>query len=220
MISIIKFSLISLALSLSNHPIAFAESGGTNLLSWLSAIPEAQTPAFQKWSLSQHTTMPSKDPFQLQHIPVNCESKELLPTSPYQDTKNYEVHFTGRFDHRKLPARDRLCLVRSRSANPVCLAPDTLHAVIMSDFFVDSCGNVYKGYWSVVYAQREDNMGTLLSKGRTLFPSPRATEQFPEMIEGHIYKVHVDEFLFLTEPTETELRKSTQLREKAIFFNL
>jgi hypothetical protein len=181
-----------------------------SITTWLLSIPEAQTDAFLKWSPASYLPAPVKDPFTLPRTTIQCDSKNLMPTSPYQDTKNYEAHFTGRFNHHKLAPTDRFCLVSSKTLKPACFAPDTLHAVVMSDFFTDSCGSVYKGYWSVVYSKREDNMGTLLSKGRTLFPSPRATTDFPEMIEGPVYSVDSEEFLFFTESTAEPTSASFQ----------
>ena len=134
-------------------------------------------------------------PSQLIEVAVNCHDKKLWPTHPQESTKEYLYGIVANYDYSKLPPSSDACL-RPNPTNRFCLYSTWANLIVMSDLFQDSCGVKYRAYWLVSFLKSDDNMGTLLSKGRTVYPKPNA--EFPgEYITGYTYPIEIKVFLFL-----------------------
>jgi hypothetical protein len=69
----------------------------------------------------------------------------------------------------------------------------------MSDIYEDSCGDLYRGVWSVGYLKQDYKEYTLLAKGRTDHPKEKA--EFVNDVEpGPTNALDRSDFLFLTPP--------------------
>lgn len=142
-------------------------------------------------------------PNQLSEKPLSCPDKTLWPTHPQQYTKEYLFAVSAPFDRLRLPPDMSSCI----TPNPTrryCLRAQDANVMVLSDTYEDTCGNLYRGYWVVTFRsgggplRSEDNMGTLLAKGRTQYEKPHA--EFPgEMITGYTYGVDVKNFIFLSQ---------------------
>lgn len=158
-------------------------------------------------------------PHQLQEVQVNCRSQELWPTHPYQFTKEYLFAVQASFERMRLPPHFSSCI----TPNPTkkyCLMTQDANVIVMSDTYQDNCGNYYRGYWHVSYRtgggprRSEDNMGTMLSKGRTQYEKPKA--QFKgEYDPGYTYPVKSKDFLFLSKLLPSDQAEIKKLRAHA-----
>lgn len=158
------------------------------------------------------------DPLKVERRPLNCIDTNLYPTHPQQMSKVYHVALVGRYDMEKLTAEDEACAIGSKYKNTrgikMCLRADSVEYNVLSDTYADSCGNMYRGFWEVSFLQREDNMGTLFSKGRVLYEKPRA--EFPkDMYVAQTYAVPVKEFLFLSPLFKDDLKNIEEQRREA-----
>lgn len=137
----------------------------------------------------------------LPKVTLNCESKTLTPTHKSQATKHYHDYRYARYDLRKLKAEDFVCTIPARFKNDrgikSCMKAANAYYAVLSDTFEDNCGHFYRGVWSVYFYTHTDNIGTLLSKGRTVYP--RIGSEFEnDLVEGDVYPVDESDFLFLT----------------------
>lgn len=173
------------------------------------------------WKPSHEITFDKRppQPNQLQEVVVNCKKKELWPTHPQQGTKEYLYAVVAPFDRQRLPPQMSSCI----TPNPTrkyCLRAQDANVLVMSDTYVDNCGNYYRGYWHVAYRtgggplKSEDHMGTLLSKGRTQYEKPRA--QFAGEYEtGYTYPVDPKQFMFLSPLLPGDMNKIRQSQTEA-----
>jgi hypothetical protein len=113
-----------------------------------------------------------------------------------------------------VPADSRTCKIASKSAKPVCLLTDIFEYAVISDVFEDNCGNIYRGYWNVGFLKQDDNMGMLLSKGRTVYPKANA-EYAGETEVGSTYAVDAKDFLFLGAPLAADKDTAAKLAQEA-----
>ena len=95
------------------------------------------------------------------------------------------------------------------------MQPDIVYNVILSDIYRDRCGHIYRGFKHVVYLKQNDNMGTLLALGRTVYPVPNSQVQ-GDMYDGPTYPVLVQEFLFLSPVFPGDEAKAQALKAQAI----
>ena len=159
------------------------------------------------------------DTLKVKKTTLNCAgAEELYPTHPDMGLKEYYNAQWGRYDQRLLKGNDEACLVSSRPSRPnalkFCLAADILKYVIISDTYQDACGNLYRGFYEEMYFKAQDNMGTLFSKGRSVYPDPNAMFS-GEMITAGTYAVPASEFLFLTPLFPGDAEKIEKARKQA-----
>lgn len=133
-------------------------------------------------------------------LALNCVSPKLYPTHADQSLKHYHQFNSTSFNNAKLRHDESACLLPSRykngAGNYYCQRSDLLYTAVISDTFRDSCGNFYRGYTRVTYLLKDENMGTLFSLGRTMYPKRNST--YPGDVEmGATYETDVADFLFL-----------------------
>lgn len=199
--------LIFLALSISFQVLAQTQT---------RTIPDAH--AFKQWQPVDGYADGSIDLSKLKSVAFNCTSDEnLYPLTPQQYTKHYHIFDWGSYDHFKLTADSEACLVGSKYKNSqgvkACLSPDTVYYVLMSDVYRDRCGKMYRAFWEVIYLKKNDNMGTLFSKGRTMYPKNGSTHDF---YEGHTYALHRNQFVMLTEIFNQDAEKISLSQQRAV----
>jgi hypothetical protein len=100
-----------------------------------------------------------------------------------------------------------------------CLLADELHFVILSDTYELVCSGESKGWVralkKVSFVRREENMGTLFSPGRTLYP--RSKGPFPgDMWVGPTFSVGGGEFIGYWPIAQEELDELPKLINKAL----
>jgi hypothetical protein len=177
--------------------------------------------AFLGWRTVQGYTTSDVKIDQLQKVGLNCQldNKNLYPTHPQQESKHYHLFDWGSYNHGKLNGDSEACTISSKYKNRngqyACLRPDVVYNVVMSDIYQDKCGNLYRAFKQTIYLDKNESMGTLLSRGRTIYPNPNS--QFPgEVYVGPTYPVPVQEFLFLTLPLAGDIEKSNQMKRRAL----
>ncbi len=141
-------------------------------------------------------------PNRINVVPLNCADKKLYPTNPQQNTKEYIYGVYADYDYTRLPGTSSACIIPNFNKKH-CLRAQIAVVAVMSDIYQDACGHFYRAYWMLSYKNgggprmSEDNMGTLFSKGRTVYEKPNS--QFPgkEFVDGDTYPVDVKSFMFL-----------------------
>lgn len=145
--------------------------------------------------------------------PLTCSTKHLYPTHPFQSTKEYLHAVFSMYDHGILPASSYACLTRSPNGK-FCLRGASAMMVVMSDTYLDDCGNYYRGYWLTTYLKSDESMGTLFSKGRVLYEKPDA--EFPGEYEvAGTYTVNAIDFFLLGELLPDDMEKIRTEEEQA-----
>lgn len=154
-------------------------------------------------------------------IPLQCRSRKLYPTHPQQFSKEYIYGVVSKYDNVRLPGTSSSCELATRNARAYCIRAMRAVVAVMSDTYEDGCGNFYRAYWLKNYRvamdrrKSEDNMGTLFSKGRTVYP--KANAQFSgEVDTGDSYPVDVNEFLFLAPLLASDRAKIREFQNYAI----
>ncbi len=168
-----------------------------------------------------YVTAPLKD-LKLEKIKIQCDQdrESLYPTHPQQMTKHYHVYNWAQYNHGKLTAEAYACDIKSKHKNVAgtfpCIRATIAYEVMMSDLYQDRCGNFYRAYWQFGFLKKDESMGTLLSKGRTVYPNMKS--DFPEndFYEGQTYKTTSEDFLFLTVASDEEVKKAKALFEQAL----
>lgn len=174
--------------------------------------------AFLGWRPDLDHGTSAVDPAKLPAKKVDCEDQNLYPTHPDMTTKAYHLAYFGRYDYRLLEKDQPGCMIggltKLKGVFP-CLSSDVLRHVIISDTYQDRCGNHYRGFVRVVYLQKEENMGTLFSRGRTMYPNPKS--QFAnDFIVGGTYAVPASEMTSISELFEGDLEMIRRGRERAL----
>lgn len=177
----------------------------------------SEFPSFELLSIwrTNHDVIISEDvlvPNRIQKLLINCPSQELFSLHPYQDTKEYLYAVWAGYDHSKLSPKSYAC-VKTDLRNKHCLRATSANVMVVSDTFADACGNSYRGYWALTFLQIDENMGTLVSKGRTFYPSSTGT--FGEIEFGDTYPTSGEEFLFLGPLLESDSHKIPLLQKRA-----
>lgn len=157
--------------------------------------------AFLGWR-DQSQEHGNSDISQFKPVEFKCKNPAVFATHPESNLKMYHATYIGSYNHHKLKGTDEACRVSQNNSIPKerrrCLRPDLLHFHILSDTYKDSCGNVYRGFWTVLFLNKNESMGTLVSKGRTVYARPGA--QFKgDFVHGDSYPVSVQDFVFFSE---------------------
>lgn len=224
-----RFSVLALVLLTACAQVASdrTPSAAPRQTNWQSYIMEEavrgdlsevfpDTHLLQKWQASSEVVFDKKPamPSQLNEVPLDCRDKRLWPTHPQQYTKEYLHAVYANYDAHKLPINSRACL-RPNPTRRYCIRATWANMIVMSDTFEDACGHRYRGYWLVTFLDSDESMGTLLSKGRTVYPKPNA--QFAgEYEEGQTYPVPEKDFLLLTPLKAGDTAKIKQQRDAAL----
>jgi hypothetical protein len=153
-------------------------------------------------------------PQELGRTELRCHNETLYPTHPQENTKEYMYGDSATYDYSHLPATSSACVTPNLSKK-FCLRGTSAHLVVISDLYQDTCGNTYRGYWLVSYLKSDESMGTLLSKGRTIYQKPNA-EFAGEFITGDTYKVQSKDFLFLGTPWKNDRLLIKKAQDEAI----
>lgn len=182
--------------------------------------------AFRGWQPVEGYADSSVNLATLDRVEINCpaDPDSLYPTHPQQDSKIYHRFDWGGYDNTKLKGDDEACAMSSKYKGSdgqfACLRPDVAYFVIMSDIYRDRCGNMYRAYWKFLFLKKNENMGTLFSLGRTMYPRPNS--KVPgDYVLGGTYKVSRAQMVFLSPPLAGEglygdLGKATELRARAL----
>lgn len=131
-------------------------------------------------------------PANLEVRELHCHSSVLWPVHPLQTTKDYVYAVTASY--------------KTETLSPA-------HAIVMSDFFQDECGEVYKAYWVVAFLANEETMTTLVSKGRSIQRRPGGHPG--EFVAGSTSNVSLNEFMFLTTLEEQDRHKIDHSQKRA-----
>lgn len=120
----------------------------------------------------------------------------LFPISPYQFLKQYhgDDHYT-RANPLQTPASSWDCKVASLGSR-FCIATYGYHNRRMSNVYMADTGQVVRCFWNVKYREDQENMGTLLAKGTTMYPGFIIMNgvRFATQVEGGTYPVNRNEF--------------------------
>lgn len=160
-------------------------------------IPTSQLPApeaFTGWT-SDPSIVEAPRPQDVTPIAVACADTHLYATHPSSERKRYHEADDAHFDQFKLTADSPVCKIKS--ANNHCALADDFQYIVLSDTFEDGCGHMYRGFWAVSFLSMDENMGTLISRGRTVYAVPNA-EFDGEMYDGQTYPVDKGDFLVIT----------------------
>lgn len=180
-------------------------------------VPDAH--AFKGWRPVEGYADTRIDWRSLPRVTPTCDKgAALYPTHPQQSTKVYHVFDWGSYNHFKLTGDSEACTISSRHNNSrgvkLCLRPDTIYYALISDLYRDACGQTYRAYWEVIYLKKNDNMGTLFAKGRTMYENPRS--EFPgDYVMGPTYPLKTDDFLFFTPLFQADAEKIAEQRRLA-----
>ena len=224
-----RFSLIVLLLISSCARVASnrSPSAAPRQTNWQSYIMEEalragldevfpDTHLLKAWQPSSEVVFERKPPMpsQINEVPLDCRDKRLWPTHPQQYTKEYLHAVYANYDTHKLPINSGACS-RPNPTRRYCIQSTWANMIVMSDTFEDACGHRYRGYWLVTFLDAHESMGTLLSKGRTVYPKTNA--QFAgEYEEGQTYSVPEKDFLLLTPLKAGDAAKIKQQRDAAL----
>lgn len=178
-------------------------------------LPDAE--AVIRWSDPRYEDTHAPSPESLPHVEVSrgCQDKHLYPTHPQEYSKTYHVFRIAVYDAGTVPAKSHTCKVHSNSEKPYCLLADTYEYAVISDIFQDACGGLYRGFWNVGFLKQDDNMGYLLSKGRTIYPKPNS-EFAGDVEEGQTYAVDQSDFLLLAAPFPGDKEAAAKLASQAL----
>lgn len=166
------------------------------------ARSELQQPqAFLGWR-DDETMAERPRPEEAPHVELACADKHLYPTHPASDRKRYHRVAIGKWDNFKVDGDSDVCKIKGTSKDPRtglrrCAAADDMQYIVLSDTFEDSCGHLYRGFWSVSFMTMDENMGTLMSLGRTVYEKPHA-EFKGDMYDAQTYAVDAKQLLVLS----------------------
>lgn len=126
----------------------------------------------------------------------NAKYETLFPASPYQTLKQYHGDRPTQPNPLLTPADSWDCKVASRGVRRFCLATYLYHNQRMSNVYIADTGQVVRCFWDAKYRQDQENMGTLLAKGTTIYPGFTIMNgvRLATMIEGGTYPVNKREF--------------------------
>jgi hypothetical protein len=182
--------------------------------------------ARQSWHDEFSTDLPYDNypGFSMAQLTRKCSGfKNLYPTHPQQDLKKYSLSQWTSYDIEKLSGKDRECLVPSKTVRPdgsvLCFRSDELHLEILSDTFMDDCGNMYRAFQRLQYLKQDETMGTMFSKGRTAYADP-ASDWVGQYIAGPTFPVEATQFIKIGPLLSTDKAKIDRLRLKALAGNL
>jgi hypothetical protein len=174
----------------------------------------------------------------LRHKAFACPNDaNLYPTHPSQVLKEYHAYDSARYNQREIDGRSEACLVSRVRAHPnarqpsaasvariiaeaeangrgiPCLQADAVHRVVLSDTYIDACGNYYRGVKRLSFLGSQENMGTLFSAGRTSYNQGASVTD--GQYDGPTYAVPYTDFVFLAELLPNDMGRITQARSAA-----
>jgi hypothetical protein len=169
-----------------------------------------------RWSNPHYeeSNVPILDDLDPVQVPAICPDPKLYPTHPQQRSKSYHVYRVAVYENEKLAADSPVCKLTSNGAKKFCLLADTFQYAVISDVFQDACGGLYRGVWSVGFLKRDDNVGMLLSKGRTVYTKPNASFE-GDVEDGQTYALEAKDFLLLTAPFPGDKETAAKLAGEA-----
>ncbi len=184
----------------------------------ISAGPdELENPeAFGGWKQYQKVEFPDKTA-----VTLDCKDKWLYPTHPTQILKQYHSYMHGSYNAHKLKGTDKPCLVKQRPPQNKCLKADRAEYALISDVYVDRCGNFYRGYAQTTFTGQEESMPSLFSVGRQRLPKQNA-EFKAESYDAETYAVPLKALVFLTKlfPGDAKvIEKERKAAEKTHIFD-
>ncbi len=210
-VKFINYAIFALGLSCT-HAFAFAIQSSNPATGYFHVADDLipNRSAFQGWEEKFGYVSLQMDLNKIKQVKVICENKKLYPTHADQSTKQYHVFDFGRYDVTKLKSDDEMCNLASKYKNSkgvfYCMRSDSMETAVISDTYKDACGNMYRGYWRVLYKYSDESMGTLFAKGRTMYLNPKA-EYDGDYMTGGTYPVDESEFLFLSALFKTDKAK-------------
>lgn len=179
-----------------------AEASAGAVSTQTGPIPTSELPdphGFVSWSEEDLLVSPPR-PADVARVTVSCADKKLYPTHPQSTLKRYHRYAHARYDNTKLSGDDEMCKTPQRvtsGSRKACLAPEVFEYAVLSDTYTDSCGNLYRGFWELRFRGQDESMGTLFSRGRTVYDVPDS--QFEgEVYDGPTYAVDAQDFMFLS----------------------
>lgn len=142
-------------------------------------------------SLESFSPSPNND------ISTKLCGDRFFPSHPKATTKSYHYALYKYFDYKKLPPDNYRCNLTTTGKVKTCLNAGALHFIIISDTFFDLCGNSFRGFWAVAYNSDDENMGTLLSKGRNIESVPGSPFKH-DYRPSNTYEVSRSNFIFMS----------------------
>jgi hypothetical protein len=194
-------------------------------LSFIGNLSKATLPepsALGPWQneISADIDFASYPSLSLDDLDKQCPGlKFLYPSQPQQSLKKYSLMQWAPYDLLKISAESPLCLRKSNPPTPnaktFCLRTDSAHRVILSDTYMDSCGNYYRGFHSLEFLGQNETMGTLFSLGRAAYPDP-STDLKGIYIDGSTYPVPIESFSKIGPLLPSDLEQILSLRSQAL----
>ena len=182
-------------------------------------LPDAH--AFRGWTPVEGYVTSNLRFDRIPRVQLNCpaDPNNLYPTHPDQGLKAYHRFDGGSYNHFQLTAESEACTMGGNYKDGhglyPCLRPDAAYRVEMSDIYRDKCGNLYRGYWNLLYLKKWESMGTLFSKGRTMYVNPNS--QFSgDYVMGPTYRVPLSDFLFLGAPWAGDRERAAEQAARAL----
>ena len=179
-------------------------------------IPEPQ--AFLGWRDEVSAVSPPR-PADAKRVEVACADHRLFPTQPASSLKRYHRYSHGRYDHFKVSGDSPVCKIPNQTLNSrrerPCAAAAGIDYAMLSDTYADSCGHFYRGFWDALYLTTDESMGTLMSKGRTVYEVPRSPFA-GEVYDAQTYAVEASEFALLSELGPGDAEQIAKAKESAI----
>ncbi|MGE3758916.1 MAG: hypothetical protein AB7H97_14235 [Pseudobdellovibrionaceae bacterium] len=168
-------------------------------------------------------------------VSVECEDKKLYPTHPAMNLKEYYIFLKGRYDHFKLfgnfdnkkeDGKDEACIIsaprgskKNSNGRLNCVSAHSIEYTVLSDTYMDRCGNYYRGLSEQQYFPTENRMQDMWSVGRWTFADPKSEFQGSKVVEviaGHTYPTAENQFLFLTPLFEGDMKAINESKENAL----
>lgn len=118
----------------------------------------------------------------------------LYPVIPSQEFKEYTKKETYKlYEPKDIDKFHPECKRGSpSSSNNHCFVTYTHYRMTMYSLYITDKGDFVKGHWIMEYREDDENMGTLLAKGNTIYPEPNS--EFNEYYSGSTYAVSANEF--------------------------
>ena len=150
----------------------------------------------------------------------NPKFNTLYPVSPYQHFKDYPERDDGKpnpYITTPVPSETSPysldCSITSSGLGMVCLRTRSTSERRLSNIYVTDTREYVKAFWNVKYLEEFENMGTLLAKGTTMYPSLKRLDDgnlVPDQTEGDTYPVDKNEFDCIRPLSNSERTKMEQ----------